>query len=419
MAQHLLDTVKSIPGSRSNLVLGYKATKVKDALIAEKKDQFFIQRQQLGTGHAVKHAFKGLRKNSVSLVLYGDVPLVEKKTLLSLARIANKSCLGVLTFKKKNPLGYGRIIRGESGEVEKIVEEKEASSSQKIIKEVNSGILAIKTSQLKNFVPKINNKNSAKEYYLTDLIAIAKKAGIRVEALLIEDNYQLLGANNQQELHDLERSYQRRNAEKLIAKGINIKDSSRIDIRGELDISRGAEIDVNSVIEGTNKIGKNVFIGPNCYIKDSIIKANSIIRANTVIENSVVGKGCDIGPFARIRGGTELLPGSELGNFVEANRSIIGPGSKAKHLTYLGDAELGKKVNIGAGTITCNYDGNRKHPTKLKDNVFIGSNTSLVAPITVNEGGYTGAGSVITKDVPKGKLAIGRGKQVNLRKKKK
>ena len=332
-------------------------------------------------------------------------------------RQALRGNLSLLTFIKEDPTGYGRIIRGLKNTVHKITEHKDASSSEKEIKEVNSGILAIKSSLLGEFIPRIKNNNAAKEFYLTDLVEVANKNSIDVKATIC-DSYEVGGANNRQELHDLERSYQKKLGEGLLQKGVSIADTSRIDIRGETKIGQNTFIDINNIFEGNNILGKNVHVGPNCFISNSTIKDNTIIYANTVIEDCIVGKNCKLGPFSRIRGGAELDEGAELGNFVEANRSKVGKSSKAKHLTYLGDARLGSKVNIGAGTITCNYDGKNKHKTIIKDGTFIGSNSSLVAPLTLGEGSYTGAGSVITKDVPKGKLAVGRGKQVNLNKKK-
>ena len=283
---------------------------------------------------------------------------------------------------------------------------------------MNSGILAIKTKYLKDLVRKISNKNAAKEYYLTDIVELANQAGIPVKATIVSDHKQVLGVNNQQELHDLERQYQEDLAKQLIAKGARLADLSRIDVRGDLSVGSGSFIDVNAVFEGNNKIGKNVTIGPNCHISNSVLADDVKVLANTVIEDSIVGAGCALGPFSRIRGGTTMETGSELGNFVEANRSHIGPSSKAKHLTYLGDAELGNKVNVGAGTITCNYDGKNKNKTIMGDASFVGSNTSLVAPVKLGKESYTGAGSVITKNVKDGELAIGRGRQMNYKKKK-
>jgi bifunctional UDP-N-acetylglucosamine pyrophosphorylase/glucosamine-1-phosphate N-acetyltransferase len=418
LVQHLLDTVSDIKGSKVHLVVGHEPDLVKNSLDINKKTDFVFQKKQLGTGHAVKQTLKNLRSNSVSLVLYGDGPLVKKQTLTKLISSAEKNNLSILTYMPNEPQGCGRIVRGKRGLVERIVEEKDASPKEKKIQEVNSGILAIKTKHLKKLVEKISNKNAAKEYYLTDIVELANKAGIPVKATIVADHKQVLGVNNEQELHDLERRYQEDLAKKLIAKGARLADLSRIDIRGDLSVGSGSFIDINAVFEGTNTIGKNVSIGPNCCIKNSTLADDVKVLANTVIEDSIVGAGCALGPFSRIRGGTKMETGAELGNFVEANRSLIGPSSKAKHLTYLGDAELGKKVNVGAGTITCNYDGKNKNKTIMGDGSFIGSNSSLVAPVKLGKESYTGAGSVITKNVKDGELAIGRGRQVNFKKKK-
>ena len=418
LVQHLLDTVSDIKGSKVQLVVGHKPDLVKNSLAVNNKTDFVLQKKQLGTAHAVKQTLKNLRSNSIALVLYGDGPLVKKQTLTKLIASAEKDNLSILTYKPTDPHGYGRIVRGKKGLVEKIVEQKDASPDERKITEVNSGILAIKTKHLKDLIKKISNKNAAKEYYLTDIVELANQAGIPVKATIVTDHKQVLGVNNPQELHDLERQYQEDLAKQLIAKGARLADLSRIDVRGDLSVGSGSFIDINAVFEGDNKIGKNVSIGPNCYIRNSILADDVKVLANTVIEDSIVGVGCALGPFSRIRGGTKMETGSELGNFVEANRSHIGPSSKAKHLTYLGDAELGKKVNVGAGTITCNYDGKNKNKTIMGDGSFVGSNSSLVAPVKLGKESYTGAGSVITKNVKEGELAIGRGRQVNYKKKK-
>ena len=417
MIQHLIDTVETFPKAKTSVIVGHKAKDVENNISSRKKINYVIQKNQLGTAHAVKQAIPLLRKNSVSVVLYGDAPLVTRKTLNKLVKSAVSGRLALLTYNKEDPSGYGRIVRGPKQNIVKIIEHKDATSKERAIKEVNSGILAVKTTVLQKLLPSIKNNNAAKEYYLTDLIEIANKHSIAVRATLCEE-HEVGGANSKQELHDLERSYQKRLAESLLAKDVSVADTSRMDIRGNIQIGKGSFIDINNVFEGQNKIGKNVHIGPNCHIINSTIKDNTVVYSNTVIEDCEVGANCKLGPFSRIRGGSELTDGSELGNFVEANRSKIGKDSKAKHLTYLGDARLGQKVNVGAGTITCNYDGKNKHKTIIEDGTFIGSNSSLVAPLTLGEGSYTGAGSVITKNVPKGKLAVGRGKQVNLNKKK-
>ena len=418
MAQHILDTVSGIEKSRSILVVSNQAKEVKNSLQFKRNTKIVTQRKQLGTAHAVKAALNQLRPSSVTVVLYGDVPLIESKTLKRLIRDASKGSLAILTFNKDLPKGYGRVVRGANNQVEAIIEEKDATKEQKSINEVNSGILAIKSTLIKKLLPEIKNHNAAKEYYLTDIVSLSKKHGIKVQPLLLEDPDEALGANTPLELQDLERACQRIRAKKLVNSGVNIADIDRIDSRGSLVVGRGSFIDVNNIFEGCVEIGKNTKIGPNCYIKDSVIGSGVTLKASTVIEDSRVGDLCKLGPFARIRGGTEIEGKAELGNFVEANRSKIGTESKAKHLTYLGDSNLGRKVNIGAGTITCNYDGKNKHKTKLDDEAFIGSNTSLVAPVKVGKGAYTGAGSVITKNVPPGSLAIGRSRQSNIKRKK-
>ena len=418
MAQHILDTISGIEKSRPILVVGDQAKEVINSLQFKRNTKIVTQRKQLGTAHAVKTALAQLRPNSVTVVLYGDVPLIEGKTLKRLIRDASKGALAILTFNKDRPQGYGRVVRGVKNQVEAIVEEKDATKEEKSINEVNSGILAIKSILIKKLLPEIKNNNAANEYYLTDIVSLSKKHGIKVQPLLLEDPDEALGANTPLELQDLERACQRIRAKKLVNSGVNIADIDRIDSRGSLAVGRGSFIDVNNVFEGRVEIGKNTKIGPNCYIKDSVIGNEVTLQASTVIEDSRVGDLCKLGPFARIRGGTEIEDNAELGNFVEANRSKIGPESKAKHLTYLGDSNLGRNVNIGAGTITCNYDGKNKYKTKLDDGAFIGSNTSLVAPVKVGKEASTGAGSVITKNVPPGSLAIGRSRQSNIKRKK-
>ena len=418
MAQHILDTISGIEKSRPILVVGDQAKEVINSLQFKRNTKIVTQRKQLGTAHAVKTALAQLRPGSVTVVLYGDVPLIEGKTLKRLISDASKGALAILTFNKDRPQGYGRVVRGAKNQVEAIVEEKDATKEEKSINEVNSGILAIKSILIKKLLPEIKNNNAANEYYLTDIVSLSKKHGIKVQPLLLEDPDEALGANTPLELQDLERACQRIRAKKLVNSGVNIADIDRIDSRGSLAVGRGSFIDVNNVFEGRVEIGKNTKIGPNCYIKDSVIGNEVTLQASTVIEDSRVGDLCKLGPFARIRGGTEIEDNAELGNFVEANRSKIGPESKAKHLTYLGDSNLGRNVNIGAGTITCNYDGKNKYKTKLDDGAFIGSNTSLVAPVKVGKEASTGAGSVITKNVPPGSLAIGRSRQSNIKRKK-
>ena len=418
MAQHLINTINKIKGSRTIAVIGHQAEKVKNTLVVPRTAKWVRQSKQLGTGHAVKIASSHLRPGSITVVLYGDVPLVRPKTLKKLIKLASDDSLSILTFLKQDPKGYGRIIRSSKNKVEEIVEEKDASFQQRRIKEVNSGILAIKSLHLKKLLPKIKNKNAAKEFYLTDLVSLAMGEGLKIKPFLLKNPDEVLGANTGGELNELERVCQNFLAMEIVESGARVADLKRIDIRGSLKAGKNAFIDVNCVFEGNVILAQDVKVEPNCYIKDSIIGKGSILKANTYIEDSKIGSNCSLGPFARVRGGTELEDFSELGNFVEANRSKVGKSSKAKHLSYLGDASLGSKVNVGAGTITCNYDGKNKHKTKLDDGAFIGSNSSLVAPVKVGKGSYTGAGSVITKNVPPGNLAIGRSKQSNIKRKK-
>jgi len=416
-AQELLELLIE-NSERIDIYIPFNVIEETTFLLIKRNTKIVKQRRQLGTAHAVKTALTQLRPSSVTVVLYGDVPLIESKTIKKLIKEATKGSLAILTFKKDHPQGYGRVVRGARNQVEAIIEEKDATKEEKSINEVNSGILAIKSTLIKKLLPEIKNNNAANEYYLTDIVSLSKNQGIKVKPLLLEDPDEALGANTPLELQDLERACQRIRAKKLVNSGVNIADIDRIDSRGSLTVGRGSFIDVNNVFEGRVEIGKNTKIGPNCYIKDSVIGNGVALKASTVIEDSRVGDLCKLGPFARIRGGTEIEGNAELGNFVEANRSKIGTESKAKHLTYLGDSNLGRGVNIGAGTITCNYDGKNKHKTKLDDGAFIGSNTSLVAPVKVGKGAYTGAGSVITKNVPPGSLAIGRSRQSNIKRKK-
>ena len=361
MAQHLIDTINKIKGSRTIAVIGHQAEKVKNTLVVPRTAKWVRQSKQLGTGHAVKIASSHLRPGSITVVLYGDVPLVRPKTLKKLIKLASDDSLSILTFLKQDPKGYGRIIRSSKNKVEEIVEEKDASFQQRKIKEVNSGILAIKSLHLKKLLPKIKNKNVAKEFYLTDLVSLAMGEGLKIKPFLLENPDEVLGANTGGELNELERVCQNFLAMEIVESGARAADLKRIDIRGSLKTGKNTFIDVNCVFEGNVILAQDVKVEPNCYIKDSIIGKGSILKANTYIEDSKIGSNCSLGPFARVRGGTELEDFSELGNFVEANRSKVGKSSKAKHLSYLGDASLGSKVNVGAGTITCNYDGKNKN----------------------------------------------------------
>ena len=414
---HVLDTASKLKRCKLHVVVGHEAKKVKQAFSSNKKINWIKQSKQLGTGHAVKQALKHIRHNSNVVILYGDVPLISENTVQKLAKLASKGP-ALLTFNKENPTGYGRIIRGSRNKVQAIVEEKDASSSEREISEVNSGIMAFKAKDLTRLVGKIKNNNKAKEFYLTDTIQEAYHEKLNIQSLKLTDIDEVLGCNTLEELQTLERAYHLSVAKKHLNKGVLFANIERVTFRGDVTIERGAFIDENVIFEGEVFIGSGAKIGPGCIVHNSSIGKNVELLAYTLVEESVLEKNAKAGPFAHVNVQTKMDEGAEIGNFVEVKRSHIGANSKAKHLTYIGDAKIGKGVNIGAGTIFCNYDGKNKNQTIIEDGTFIGSNSSLVAPLRLGEGSYTGAGSVITKNIPKGKLGVGRGKQVNLKKKK-
>ena len=414
---HVLDTASKLKRCKLHVVVGHEAKKVKQAFSSNKKINWIKQSEQLGTGHAVKQALKHIRHNSNVVILYGDVPLISENTVQKLAKLASKGP-ALLTFNKENPTGYGRIIRGSRNKVQAIVEEKDASSSEREISEVNSGIMAFKAKDLTRLIGKIKNNNKAKEFYLTDAIQEAYHEKLNIQSLKLTDIDEVLGCNTLEELQTLERAYHLSVAKKHLNKGVLFANIERVTFRGDVSIERGAFIDENVIFEGEVFIGSGAKIGPGCIVHNSSIGKNVELLAYTLVEESVLEKNAKAGPFAHVNVQTKMDEGAEIGNFVEVKRSHIGANSKAKHLTYIGDAKIGKGVNIGAGTIFCNYDGKNKNQTIIEDGTFIGSNSSLVAPLRLGEGSYTGAGSVITKNIPKGKLGVGRGKQVNLNKKK-
>ena len=414
---HVLDTASKLKRCKLHVVVGHEAKKVKQAFSSNKKINWIKQSKQLGTGHAVKQALKHIRHNSNVVILYGDVPLISENTVQKLAKLASKGP-ALLTFNKENPTGYGRIIRGSRNKVQAIVEEKDASSSEREISEVNSGIMAFKAKDLTRLIGKIKNNNKAKEFYLTDAIQEAYHEKLNIQSLKLTDIDEVLGCNTLEELQTLERAYHLSVAKKHLNKGVLFANIERVTFRGDVSIERGAFIDENVIFEGEVFIGSGAKIGPGCIVHNSSIGKNVELLAYTLVEESVLENNAKAGPFAHVNVLTKMDEGAEIGNFVEVKRSHIGANSKAKHLTYIGDAKIGKGVNIGAGTIFCNYDGKNKNQTIIEDGTFIGSNSSLVAPLRLGEGSFTGAGSVITKNIPKGKLGVGRGKQVNLKKKK-
>ena len=417
LLQHVLEASLELKNCQPHIVVGDQGSLVKASVSAPKNSKWSKQAKQLGTGHAAKQALKGLRAGSVALILYGDVPLVKSSTMNHLVRAAGKSSLALLSFEQQSPKNYGRIIRSSRGKVLGIVEEKDATKEQKRITEVNSGIMAIASNKLEQLLQGLKNKNAAKEYYLTDIVSLANENKIPVKAVKLDSKEEVLGANNLEELNQLERNYQLLKAKEFSKKGVIISDPARVDFRGEIKIQKGSSIDINCVFEGKVEIGKNVIIGPGAIIRNSKIGDGSKIEPYTFIENAILEKKVTAGPYAHIGPDAHLEENSEIGNFVEVKRSKIGKGTKAKHLAYIGDGQVSEKVNVGAGTIFVNYDGKNKNKTKVGKGAFIGSNSSLIAPIRIGQNSMIGAGSVVTSDVPAERLALGRSRQRNIKKK--
>jgi bifunctional UDP-N-acetylglucosamine pyrophosphorylase/glucosamine-1-phosphate N-acetyltransferase len=406
---HVIDRARALDATRICIVYGHGGEQVRDAITGT--DLAFVRQEpQLGTGHALGIAQSSLSDAPGTLVLYGDVPLVRPDTLSALVA-AQAGGLSVLTAELENPTGYGRILRSDDGAVQGIVEETDASPEQRAIREVNTGIMALPTSRIAGWLRRLTNDNAQHEYYLTDVVKLALADGIRVSAIKAADASQTLGVNNRSHLAQLERIYQRECAERLLAQGVALADPSRIDVRGALICGRDVAIDVNCLFEGAVELGDRVAVGPNCVLRNVSVGAGTRIEAFSHMEDAVIGEGCRIGPFARLRPGARLSEDVHIGNFVEVKASDVGAGSKANHLAYIGDSSVGRNVNVGAGTITCNYDGANKHRTVIEDDVFIGSDTQLVAPVTVRKGATIGAGATITRDVPAGVLALSRATQ--------
>jgi bifunctional UDP-N-acetylglucosamine pyrophosphorylase/glucosamine-1-phosphate N-acetyltransferase len=413
LLQHVLDTARVLNPIKIHLVLGHGADIVQENIHSEDLTLTY-QHEQLGTGHAVGQVLPHISSESTSLILYGDVPLIQASTLEKLLTMANSKTLSLLTVKMEDPSGYGRIIRNADGKVIAIVEQKDASEDQLKICEVNTGIMAVPSHYLSECLPKLTNNNAQGEYYLTDIIGMAKSHGISVVSYQTTNLFEVQGVNNRIQQAELERLYQRNIAHHLMEQGVSLLDPSRFDCRGEISIGDDCIIDVNCIFEGKNKLGNNVRIGPNCLIKDAEIGDNVQIEANTIIESARIASDCHLGPFARIRPGSDFAKGAKIGNFVETKKAIVGEGSKINHLSYVGDAEVGSNVNIGAGTITCNYDGAHKYQTIIRDDVFIGSNSALVAPVVIENGATIAAGSTITLNVEAEHLAVARERQRNI-----
>ncbi|MFV9616549.1 MAG: bifunctional UDP-N-acetylglucosamine diphosphorylase/glucosamine-1-phosphate N-acetyltransferase GlmU [Gammaproteobacteria bacterium] len=413
MLEHVYNTSKMLGAKQIQLVYGHGGDLLKQQ--CQHFDvEWCLQAEQLGTAHAVQQASPNISGEDVALILYGDVPLTKAETLETLVKNVSANNISLLTVKLDDPAGYGRIVR-QHGKVTCIVEHKDASDEIKTIKEVNTGILAVKAAYLNDCLNKIDNNNIQGEYYLTDIIALAVKDGNEVITTQVEQCYEVEGINDRKQLARLERIFQRGIAEKLLMDGISLADPERLDVRGELTVGNDSFIDVNCVFEGKVNLGTGVNIGPGCVIKNSTIASDCIIKPYSVIENAIIEQNTEVGPFARIRPGAHLKENSRVGNFVEIKNTVLGENSKASHLSYLGDSEIGRNVNIGAGTITCNYDGANKYKTIIKDGAFIGSDTQLVAPVTVGENATIGAGSTITKDTEDNHLTLSRSPQKQIK----
>ena len=413
MLAHVFDAAKQLSPKVICVVYGHGGERVRQA-VNENGVIWVMQEPQLGTGHALMQAAPHLDERWPTLVLYGDVPLIRAETLKQLVEATGKG-LGLLTATLDRPTGYGRILRNGK-KVVGIVEEKDANARQRALREINTGIVVAPTKKLKSWLGKLQNDNAQKEYYLTDIVAFATKERVSVTAIQAGAAWETLGVNSRAELAELERIYQRKLAAALLEQGVTLADPSRCDVRGSLACGRDVAVDVNCVFEGEVKLGDGVSVGANCVLKDVTVGAGTRVEPFCHLEDADIGADCRIGPYARIRPGTRtrLAEGVHIGNFVEVKASSIGAGSKANHLTYIGDSEVGRNVNVGAGTIVCNYDGANKHRTVIEDDVFIGSDTQLVAPVRVGRGATLGAGTTLTQDAPAGELTLSRVRQVSI-----
>jgi bifunctional UDP-N-acetylglucosamine pyrophosphorylase/glucosamine-1-phosphate N-acetyltransferase len=409
---HVLDTARALAPRKMILVHGHGAEQVRH-VFPEKDIEWVLQAEQLGTAHAVMQAMPRVGADADVLILYGDVPLVSAATLERLLEAAGGG-LAVLTADLEDPAAYGRVVRDASGRVKRIVETRDASDAERALREINAGFYALSARRLAGWLKKIDNRNAQKEFYLTDLVGLAVGEGTPVVAVKADHAWEAAGVNSKAELAALERQYQRICAEKLMEAGVTLADPARIDVRGALECGRDVAIDVNCVFEGRVSLGDAVRVGANCVLRNVTVAAGSEILPFCHLEDSSIGERCRIGPFSRLRPGAQLAEEVHIGNFVEVKASRLGAGSKANHLTYLGDSEVGERVNVGAGTITCNYDGAAKHRTVIEDDCFIGSDATLVAPLRIAKGSYIGAGSTINKDTPPGQLTVARARQVSI-----
>lgn len=414
MLTHVLSSAQALGNTQQHVVIGHGADKVKEQITGF-DITWALQAEQKGTGHAVAQAMPNIANDATVLILYGDVPLIRTQTLQKLlAETSQNQSLALLTVKLDNPSGYGRIVRNSAGQVQAIVEHKDASPEQLSINEVNTGILAVSAQHLNTWLPQLSANNAQGEYYLTDIIAMAVSQGVAVNTIHPQDEHEVQGVNDRLQMAQLERVYQQAQAEELMRQGVSLADPSRLDVRGSLKVGNDVTIDVGCVFEGEVVLEDGVSVGPYCVIKNSHIGTGTQLEAFCHIEQAQTQSRCSIGPYARLRPGADLRNQAKVGNFCEVKKAVVGEGSKVNHLTYIGDAEIGQNANIGAGTITCNYDGVNKFKTEIGDNAFIGSNTALVAPVKVGAGATVGAGSTITKDVEAEQLAVARGKQRNI-----
>ena len=412
LVSHVIDTARSLSPQTLCLVYGHGGDAVRTTLAAPDL-AWALQEPQLGTGHAVQQALPHLKGDGTTLVLYGDVPLIQAETLKRLLQAA-QDALAILTVELDDPSGYGRIVRNAKGEVVRIVEQKDSTPEERAVREINTGIMALPTARLGEWLGRLSNNNAQKEYYLTDIVSMAVADGLPIHTANPKHAWEVLGVNSKVQLAELERIAQRNTAEQLMESGVRLADPARFDVRGELVCGRDVFIDVNCVFEGKVVLDEAVEVGPNCVIRNARIGAGTRLAAFTHIEDAVVGPDGRIGPFARLRPGTELAEDVHVGNFVEIKKSTISAHSKANHLAYIGDATIGSRVNVGAGTITCNYDGANKFQTIIEDDAFIGSDTQLVAPVKVGRGATLGAGTTLTKDAPADTLTISRAKQLSI-----
>ena len=407
---HVLDTAEALKPEQIVVVYGYGGEQVRE-YFADRELNWIEQMQQLGTGHAVQQAMPSVDANHTVVIMSGDVPLVRSETVHNLASAAGDQNLALLTVDAEDAAGYGRIVRGGAGEVLAIVEEPDATVDQRKIKEINTGLLACPARLLGPWLDALKAKNVQGEYYLTDVVSSAVAAGVGVNAVSVKSETEVMGINDKLQLAQAERACQARIADELMLNGVTLADPQRIDVRGQLKCDSDVFIDANVWFEGTVKLGHGVIVGPNCVIRDTTVAASTTIHANSFLDSASVGKNCSVGPYARLRPGTEMAEKSRVGNFVEVKKSTIGKGSKINHLSYIGDTYIGADVNVGAGTITCNYDGVNKQRTVIGDNAFIGSGVELVAPVEIGAGATIGAGSTISKDAPANKLTIERAEQ--------